>query len=403
MTERFSKLGLLFVSLGAAVGLGNLWRFPYISFRYGIEFVIVYIALALGFVVPIILGEYSLGRKNKGNILTPIKTVFKYALPVLFLLVGTQIFILSYYVPITAITLDYASTPLQYTPSISDFMGSNLHITLFVIIVLLVLYIISKGLKKGFELIMDILMPVFFIILLLIFMYVVFFIHNFSSLEFHPSNFFNIHMWADAFSQALFSLSAGVGVMIVYGSHARKDENLFKLSYLVFLFDTCVSIIAYFILAGFLSTTNTPMNSSLLVSFNTFEELSRLLPFGNLLVLLFFTLLFLAAFTSVLSTFETITLMLSDFKSLKKRYIYYYIGALVLVLGFIAIKWNLISFFDNIASTYLLTFSSMLISYIVGDKKTLKTTVKNEHLLNLYHIILRYINPILILLFFFIF
>ena len=399
MEERFSKIGFILAGLGSAVGLGNIWRFPYVASRYGFEFIVAYLLIAVSLGIPLLIGEISLGRQHFGNIVHPFRSVFKrFGLLVSLFVVGTQVWVASYYAPLTAVTLGYAlSDPFNY-PDLNIFSSSAFMLTLFVLVSLAAVYVVHLGIKKGIEEVVQVFMPIFFFLLLGLFLYVVFILNGIQwiySVKFNIENFLNSKMWLDAIGQAIFSLSAGMGIMLVYGSHMRKRQSIINSVFLIFLGDTLAALFSYGIVNSVAHYLGTSAYSTLDLTFSMLSSIPFVMPLGWLITFVFFTLMFMAAYTSLISMIEVPHAFLSDMRVREKTL---YVAFFLLLIGFVLLKKGLLVFADNLAS-YLLPISGMIISSTAGrDVACLERAVKSKRTAKVISFFLKYLIPFAILL-----
>lgn len=394
MKDKFSKIGIILAGLGSAVGLGNIWRFPYIASKYGIEFFIIYLFVSITLSIPLLISELSLGRKIKGNILKPLKQSMPFLGSLTGLIVTISSLLLStYYAPLTATVLGYAISDPSHYPQFNNFFGSTENISLFIIISVITLYILSISIKKGIEKIAKIMMPLLFILVIFLLIYVIFILNQTSwiFLKINISNFLNQKMWLDAISQSIFSLSAGMGIMIVYGSHTKKNQSIKNIALFLFIGDTLIAFSGYAIVNGILNYSNIEVVSGIDLAFKALTDVVYVVPFGGLVSFGFFALLFIAAFTSLVSILEVPYSYLKD-RGIKNVHVY--IGVFLLVIGFIVIKKSLVKEVDFLVGKMLLPLCAALVSIVTAQSRAFEGELKEFK--ELVYIILTYILPIFI-------
>ncbi len=394
MKDKFSKIGIVLAGLGSAVGLGNIWRFPYIASKYGAEFFIAYLLVSLLFSVPLLISELSVGRKVKGNILKPLKKSMPFLGSLAALIASIATLLLStYYAPLTATTLGYALSHPAFYPQFKDFFDSTYNLSLFIIISIITIYTISLGIKKGIEKIVRVMMPLLFVLVMALLLYVIFVLNETSwlFLKINLPNFLNQRMWLDAISQSIFSLSAGMGIMIVYGSHAKKHQSIRNIALLLFLGDTLIAFSAYGIVHGILNYSNMNIAGGIDLAFKAIVDIVYVVPFGGLVSFAFFALLFVAAFTSLISILEVPYYYLKD-RGIKEAHIY--IGVFLLIIGFIIIKKSLLEEADFLIGEMLLPLSAALISIATAQSRAFEKELK--YFKKEVYTILTYILPLCI-------
>lgn len=256
-----SRLGFVFAAAGSAVGLGNIWGFPsFAASNGGGAFLIAYLLLTFLLAYPVLMAELTLGRHAKANIITALSNISqkqwqkKVGFVVGVLGTVTAMLILSFYAIVAGWVIAFALQPIA---SLTGFNGLaswftefslSRNISFMLIFMLLTMLIISRGVQEGIEKWSTRLMPALIIILLLLLIYVffqdgalkglkVYLIPNFSRLA-------DIDLIISALGAAFFSLSLGVGTMVIYGSYISKDENIVSLGFTVTLLDVGIAVLA---------------------------------------------------------------------------------------------------------------------------------------------------------------
>ena len=321
-----SKLGLVAAAAGSAVGLGNIWRFPsQAADGGGALFIFLYIGCIVFFGIPLMMGEFIVGRSGRANASgsfqklapgTPWKWVGRLGILTGFLILG-------FYMVVCGWTMEYivqsVSGQLMSAESFGDNFGnlmqnSTRQIIWMLFFTVLTAFFILAGVKRGIEQSAKILMPVLFLILIVLGIRSITLPGSIEGLAFlFKPNMESVKstIFLDAIGQAFFSLSIGMGCMTTYGSYFRDDSNLRKTAVQVSLLDTLVAVLAGIIIfpAAF-ALTQTP--DTIVVSlvaggpgllFITIPELFHHLPFSSLWATLFFVLLGIAALTSTISLF----------------------------------------------------------------------------------------------------
>ena len=317
-----SRLGFIMAASGSAIGLGNIWRFPYVvGENGGAAFVLIYLAFVFLIGAAVMLAELALGRHTSRN---PVGA-FKAAAPgtwwKLIGLVGviTGVAILSFYGVIAGWTVGYFFKTV--TGSFSEAISADASTELFTSFVaspqatigLLLLFltvtalIVWRGISGGIELVSKILMPVLFGLLVLLAFRAVTLSGGAKGLEFYLTPDFSkitTSTFPAALGQAFFSLSLGMGAMITYGSYIGKSDNLFTSAGLVCFFDTLIALLAGLIIFPALFHAGLSPSGGVGLVFQVLPTLFAEMPAGQLFGATFFLLLAIAALTSTISLLE---------------------------------------------------------------------------------------------------
>ncbi|MDE6017756.1 MAG: sodium-dependent transporter [Muribaculaceae bacterium] len=329
-SEFSSKIGLIAATVGSAVGLGNVWRFPAETQAHGgAAFLIVYVICVLLFGIPVMLGEFSIGRAGRSDAidsyrkLSPGKPWWISG----FLGILCSYLILTFYMVVSGWTLEYlyqSITGELFTPIPGVEEGSNLQFAdrmqeyvagvwppmIWTWITIAICGIVlCMGVQKGIERASNILMPLLFLILVILLVNAMSLPKAAEGLEyFFNPDFSKItpKVCISALGQAFFSLSLGMGTLITYGSYFRKDTNLTRTAFTVSLLDMSVAIlVGMIIFPGVMSfgLQGESFDGSALV-FVTFPEIFNNMWCPPLWSSLFFILLSVAALTSSISIAE---------------------------------------------------------------------------------------------------
>jgi len=417
-----SKLGFILAAVGSAVGLGNLWGFAYRSSQGGgAAFVLLYIFVVLVVGIPIFVAEFSLGRStNTSAVLAPIKAAGKKWSALGFLFLIAPLAIASYYAVIMGWTADIFFQSLivglpentsQAGESFNlihngtrDFVGQSLSLVL-------AFYIVSGGIKKGIEKLNKICMPILFIILLGLVIWAAFLgnagegYRNFL-FDFDLSQLANPTTIRNAFSQAFFSLSLGIGIMITYASYLNKKSDLTKQAVQIASLDTAVGLMAGLITFPIIFTfglNETISNSTIATLFITIPSgLGQYGFIGRLVAILFFGLAYIAAITSLISLIEIpVSTLIDKFKIKRNR-----ASVITIIFTFLlgipsALSTDLLGNIDAIANV-LLILGGFLVSFLIGwiIPKTLDKELTNSGssliVRNYLKFMLKYVTPILV-------
>lgn len=226
-----SEKAFVLATAAAAVGLGNVWRFPYIAGENGgAAFIIAYLMAVLVLGVPLMLLEISAGRVEHGGVVRTFRAINKRAATLGWLIVSLTLIIMSYYLVITGWTMGYAFDSLTGNiRTFAEFTGSLEPLLYFGAVVLITAFIVFRGVK-AIELLSKIMMPLFLLVILVLTGYSLTLPGTGEALTFlfapDFSSFFSPTLWMLAFGQAFYSLAIGQGYLITYGSFLHDKVNL---------------------------------------------------------------------------------------------------------------------------------------------------------------------------------
>ena len=347
--EWASRFGFLMAMAGSAIGLGNIWRFPYITGKYGgAAFVAFYLLIGLTFGLSIAIGEWAIGRAGRSDSVGSFKKLGGglWCIPGWIGFV-TAFVILSYYSVISGWILYYVKYSIagllgatQSTDTKQVFItlitSPKLCLTLHLANMLAILTVTLRGISQGLERVCKILMPTLFVILLLLIARALTLDGGLEGLKFYVvPNFHHLTLegMLAATSQAFFSLSVAVGVGITYGSYLKSDEKITHLAPMVVLCDTLVAFLAGLVIFPACMACGITPDSGPGLAFVTLPKVFSRMAFGDLFATAFFTLFFIAAFTSATSLLEVITAFGMDQMKLSRRASAITMAILVSVLG----------------------------------------------------------------------
>ncbi len=431
-----SKLGVILASAGSAVGLGNIWRFPYETGNHGgAAFILIYLGCVLFFGIPIMVAEFSIGRHSRAN------TAGAYRI----LAPGTQwrwvgrmgvlagFLILGYYSVVAGWTLEYivqAATNAFAGQSANDFIASfNGFVSnpwrpalWMIVFMLMTHFIIVKGVERGIEKSAKIMMPMLFILLIVLAVCSISLPGAGAGIEFLLKPDFskvNGNVLLGAMGQAFFSLSLGMGCLCTYASYFRNDTNLTKTALNVGWIDTMVAILAGFIIfpAAFSVGIQPDAGPSLLFITlpNVFQQAFGNLPWlAVILSIMFYVLLALAALTSTISLHEVVTAYLHEEFNLTRGRAAKLVTAGCTMLGVLCslslgvgkeltiFGLTLFDLFDFVTAKIMLPLGGFFIAIFTGwylDKRIVWEEVSNNGTLpkaiyRIWLFLLKYIAPI---------
>jgi NSS family neurotransmitter:Na+ symporter len=379
-----SAIGFVLAAIGSAVGLGNVWRYPYITGQYGgAAFILLYIGCVLAVGVPLMLAEFLIGRKTQRNPVGAFRTLRPGSVwPFTgWLGVVASFVILSYYGVVAGWVLHYV-----YLSAIDSFTGKSveqmaalfaglsgnpwLQIFWLMLLMLMTIAIVSRGVSRGIELGNRIMMPLLFALLLILLFYALQTEGAARGLQFllRPR-------WQDlgrtavleALGQALFSLSLGMGAMITYGSYLSRKSNLVRCSFLVATGDTVVAVLAGFVVFPLAFTFGLEPAAGPGLIFRTLPIAFAQLPAGYWVALAFFVLLSFAALTSAISLLEVACAYFIDEQGWPRRRASWTVGGVIFVLGIpSALAGEFLGYMDALATNFLLPIGALLIAAFTG-------------------------------------
>ena len=401
-----SRFGALVAMAGSAVGLGNLWRFPYlVGENGGAAFIVVYIALVFLICLPIFISEFIVGRRSQKNAFAAFRDLSggsAWRWVGLFTIIVPMI-VLSYYCVIGGWSIEYLLKSLAFSFSGESQGTLNTMFTGFVTstwgplaahtgFLLATTLIVVVGIKDGIEKFSKIMMPLLFVMVLAIALYSLFLPGAKAGLEylFYP-DFSKLtgKSVAAALGQAFFSLSLGFGTIMTYASYVSKKENIMFQSAATAISDLMFAIIAgTAIMPAVFSFGINPQAGPGLV-FETLPFVFGQMPAGGLIAILFFVALLVAALTSSISMLEVAVAYLVEEKKFSRLgacallfVICWTIGAVCSLsfgpLSHIQIRGgNIFDFLDSLSSNVLMTLGSLFTVIFVGWRLK-KTDVYDE-------------------------
>lgn len=428
-----SKLGVILATVGCAVGLGNIWRFPYmLGSNGGAAFLLVYLLCILLLGLPVMITEFFIGRHSHRNAAGAFKVM---APGTKWSIIGyngvlAAFLILGFYSVVSGWTLEYimqafsgsliGKSAADFKAEFTNFSSDALRpiIWTFVFIAMTHIIIVS-GVKKGIERASKVMMPLLFLILIALCIRSVTLPNAGEGLTFlFKPDFSKItsSVVLSAMGQAFFSLSIGMGCLITYASYFKQDTNLQTTALQVTVLDTLVAVLAgVMIFPAVFSFGIAPTAGPELV-FITLPNVFEQLPMGWLWSAVFFILLALAALTSTISLHEVATAYVHEEYNVSRKRAAWFVSAGVLVFGVISsLSFGLLKeytiggmiFFDALdylTAKIMLPLGGMLICIFVGtriDRKILKTELTNEGTIpflffNTYAFFMKYIAPVAI-------
>lgn len=430
-----SSLGFILAATGSAIGLGNLWKFPYVAGSSGGGyFVIFYLLFTLILGVPLMLTEISIGRKTKLNPIGAFRKLDKKWSFVGATAVIASFIILSYYSVVGGWVLKYFFTYItganfgeNTSKFFTDFIASPVEPVVWHLLFLAVTTtIVIGGISKGIEKVSKIMLPGLFILMIIIAIRsltldgasegVKFFLKpdgsQFSSFS------STLSVMGQALGQVFFSLSLGTGIAITYGSYLKKDSNLPKNATIIAGLDALIAILAGLtILPAVFALGFEPAAGPGLI-FETLPAVFASMPLGAVFGTVFFILVFFAAVTSAMSMLEVVTSYFIDTFGMKRRNASILLASMMGIVGIFAslsfgplgnISFFGMNIFDSlgfITDKILMPLTSIMTCIFIGHRykvsrlaEEIEIGTKNGTFTwkRLYNFIISWVAPALIL------
>ena len=345
-----SKFGFVMAAAGSAVGLGNIWRFPYLTgMNGGAAFLVVYLLIVLFIGFTVMLAELAIGRASRRNAVGAFAVLSKNPLWQLVGWAGIAcgFVILSYYGVVAGWAIKYMIAsfrellPIAQEGGAGDYFGAfigdaNQVITYQVLFMIITILIVAGGVGAGIERACKIMMPALFIILIILIVRSVTLPGSEKGIEFYLSPDFtkiNAESILVALGQAFFSLSLGMGCMITYGSYFKKEENLANSALLIVSMDTFIAFLAGLaIFPAVFALSGTP-GAGPGLTFITLPGVFAQMAGGVFFSCAFFVLLFFAAITSAISLLEVVVAYFKDELGWGRVTASWVMGLLITALG----------------------------------------------------------------------
>ena len=417
------KLSVILVAAGSAIGLGALWRFPYIAGKHGgAAFLLVFLLSVLVVGIPAMLAEFAVGRRTNKNAVGAFRSLSKRWSWLGYSGVLGALLISGYYYLIAGWSLEYFvnsitggmfSSDISFKEQFDSFQGSWRPMIYGVAFILMTHFIVARGVEKGIEKAAKIMMPALFELLIVLAVRVAFMpgaaegYKFFFSCDFAEA--FKVDTIMMAIGQAFFSLSVGMGCMVTYASYFKKNNNLVSTSLNVSLLTLAVSVLAGLVIfpAVFSVPGLEPSEGPSLV-FITLPEIFKGMPLPSLWSAIFFMLVILASLTSTISFHEVLTAYAAEeFKISRKS------GALATTVISIALSAvtffglfgiDFFDLFDNVTANMLMPLGAMFTCIFVMwfmKKGFMREEItnygqSNNRVVGVLLFMLRFITPILI-------
>ena len=424
-----SEFGLIIAAIGSAIGLGNIWRFPYLVGENGGVFAFAYVAFVIALGMPIFIAELAIGRRTKLNAVAAFRKLAanSFLSKAGYLQVIGCAFVLSFYCVVGGWAIYYFYKSLNFSlmglsavelqEIFASFTSSTIpHIGTILIFMLMSVVIVLGGVRNGIERVCKVLMPMLFVLIIVLMVRSLTLEGAQAGLEFliYPDfSQLDAHMLSVALGQALFSLSIGCGIL-TYGSYMRKQDNIVRSSYYVVFSDTIFSFLAVLaIMPAVFALGFEPTEGPGLV-FIVFPEIFSLIAGGGFLQILFFFALIIAAVTSAISLLETpVAYVLEEWKISRKTATIIVASAITLVgiccalsfnedSSFVFFGKNLFDLVSDVASTILIPLSAAAVAILIGWKMPKSDSIDEitnsgqfkSNIISFFLFILKFVAPL---------
>ncbi|MBQ7820992.1 MAG: sodium-dependent transporter [Clostridia bacterium] len=426
------KIGFVLAAAGSAVGLGNIWRFPYLAAKYGGGiFLLVYIILAVTFGFALMTAEIALGRKTGLSAVGAFKALNKKFAFVGYLAAIVPMIILPYYSVIGGWVTKYlavfvsgqgraAAADTYFGDFISGVAEPIFWFALYIGVTALV---VLFGVEKGVEKVSKIMMPVLVVLSVFIAIYTMFIPGALDGVIYYIKpdfSHFSVKTVLAAMGQLFYSMSLAMGIMITYGSYMKKDVSIETSVHQIEIFDTGIAFFAGLMIVpavfAFSGGNAAAINAGPSLMFETLPKVFDTMYGGQIIGAVFFLLVLFAALTSSISLMETVVSIFCDkFKwNRKLTCLIVFVGALVIGLpsslgngvwkDIRILGLRFLDFFDFISNSVIMPLVALLTCIFIGyvikpktiaDEVALTGKFKNE---KLFTFVIKYLAPICIIL-----
>ncbi len=429
------KIGFVLAAAGSAVGLGNIWRFPYLAAQYGGGiFLLVYIILAVTFGFSLMVCEIAIGRKTKLSPIGAFKVLDKRFTFAGYLATIVPLIILPYYSVIGGWVMKYlvgfaSGQGAKMAVDKGAFFGKYISsvgepIVWFLTFIALTTVIVFFGVEKGIEKVSKFMMPILVVLILFISIYTIVTMDGAweGVLYYITPDFshFSIKTVLAAMGQLFYSMSLAMGIMITFGSYMKKDISIEASARQIEIFDTIVAFLAGLMIipAVFAFSGGDPeaLGQGPGLMFSTLPQIFDVMPGGQIIGAVFFLMVFFAALTSSISLMETIVSVACDKLKLSRNTALISVFVLCLILGVPSslgysawstvkiVGLQILDFFDFISNSVLMPITAFFTCICVGYFTKPKYVIDEvEHTSpfksrRLFSVMIKYVAPICIVL-----
>lgn len=426
-----SKIGFILAAAGSAVGLGNIWRFPYLVAQYGGgTFLLCYIVLAVTFGFALMTAEIALGRKTRLSAIGAFSALNKKYRFIGVLAALVPILILPYYSVIGGWVIKYFTVFISGQAAqaaedtyFSEFIGqTGQPIFWFSLFMIFTAIVVLFGVEKGIEKVSQFMMPVLVVLTIGVSLYVLTIDGAWEGVKYyimpHMSDF-SLKTLLAAMGQLFYSMSLAMGIMITYGSYMKRSTNLEHSVRQIEIFDTGIAFFAGLMIvpAVFAFSGGNPdaLNAGPGLMFITLPKVFTAMPFGSVLGTVFFILVFFAAVTSSISLMETIVSILMDYFHWNRKktalivLVYCLLMGIPSSLGFgiwdfiQPLGMSILDAWDFISNSILMPIVALLTCFFVGFVIKPKTIIDEANAegakfksVTLFTVVIKWVAPIIL-------
>ncbi len=428
-----NKIGFVLAAAGSAVGLGNIWRFPYLAAKYGGgTFLLVYLILAVTFGFSLMIAEIAIGRKTGLSAIGAFKALDKRFGAVGYLAAIIPIIIFPYYSVIGGWVIKYlvtfcsgggmAAANDNYFGTFAA--GTAEPLIYFFIFIAFTALVVWFGVEKGIEKVSKVMMPILVVLTIFIAIYGLTIDGAKDGLIYYIKprlSDFTFKTVIAAMGQLFYSMSLAMGIMITYGSYMKKENNLESSVRQIEIFDTAIAFLAGLTIIpavfAFSGGDKAALGKGPSLMFVTLPKVFDSMPFGSVIGTVFFILVLFAALTSAISLMETIVSIFSDKLgwSRHKATLIVFICAVAIgvlpclgfgVLDFIHIgAMTILDIMDFVSNSILMPicalFTCILIGFVVKPKAVIDEATRNGEKFksrNLFVVVIKWVSPICLVL-----
>jgi neurotransmitter:Na+ symporter, NSS family len=428
-----SRIGFILAAAGSAIGLGNIWKFPYLTGENGgAAFVLVYLICIVMLGLPIMIAEIVIGRHTEKNPVGAFRIIGGGRWTIVgYMGVLTGFLIMTYYSVVGGWTMGYivksiagtiaaASNTTMSEEIFNSFIQDPVQMIFYhFLFMAATVYIVYRGISNGIEKWNKVLMPMLFLILIILIVRAVTLPGAGKGLSFYLMPDFskiNTKVVIEALGQCFFSLSLGMGAMITYGSYLSRKEKILSSAVQIVTLDTLAAFLAGLAIFPALFAVGMAPEKGPGLTFNVLPVVFSKMPYGSFFATLFFILLFIAAITSSISLVQVVVAYATDEWKWSHRKAVLSFGTLIFFLGIpaalsfgamkdvkIFLGNTYFDFMDKLTTIYMLPIGGMLIAICLGWKYGLQKTMheldpdtKSAILEKVWALAIKYIAPLLL-------
>lgn len=427
------KIGFVLAAAGASVGLGNIWRFPYLAAKYGGGiFLLAYIILALTFGYTMIMAETALGRMTKKS---PVGAFGAFGHTWTFRFGGwinaiIPMLIVPYYSTIGGWVIKYMfeyirgnGTELAVDGYFTNFISGGFSVEIwFLVFALVTLAIIYAGVENGIERVSKFMMPVLVVLAVIIAIYSMTREGALEGVKYFLVPEFENFSWmtvVSAMGQMFYSLSIAMGILITFGSYMKKEVSIESATKNVEIFDTAIAVMAGLMIipAVFAFSGGNPemLQAGPSLMFITIPKVLDSMGFGTVMGILFFVLVFFAALTSAIALTESAVATFEDELKWSRSKAAVIVGLIIIILGTLSslgygplafieiIDMSFLDFFDFLTNSVMMPIAALmtclLVVRVIGIQRIAEEVEKDGASFKrkkIFNFMIKYLCPIFV-------